>query len=69
MARRSSPPNSVARFLFRVAIFAAVSFLLLRLSLIIQAQIVAAVSPIVAIGLITVLALLEAAVFVLVFRI
>jgi hypothetical protein len=42
--------------------------MVLRLSLIVQAQIVPAVSPGVAIGLIAVFALCEAAVFVLVFR-
>jgi len=68
MASRSSRPNSVFRFLTRVVVFVAVSYLLLRFSLIIQAQIVAAVSPVVAIGLIAVIALSEAAVFVIVFR-
>jgi hypothetical protein len=68
MASRSSRRNSVFRFLTRVAVFVAVSYLLLRFSLIIQAQIVAAVSPVVAIGLIAVFALSEAAVFVIVFR-
>ena len=55
--------------LLRVVVFVVASYLFLRLSLIIQAQTVTAVSPLVAIGLIAVLALLEAAVFVLVFRI
>jgi len=68
MASRSSRPNSVFRFLTRVVVFVAVSYLLLRFSLIIQAQIVAAVSPVVAIGLIAAIALCEAAVFVIVFR-
>ena len=66
MARPLS--NSIARVLFRAVVFAVASFLVLRFSLIIQAQTVTAVSPLVAIGLIAVLALLEAAVFVLVFR-
>jgi hypothetical protein len=69
MLRRSSQPNSLARVLFRAVVFAVASYWFLRLALIIQAQTVAAVSPLVAIGLIAVLALLEAAVFVLVFRI
>jgi hypothetical protein len=67
MGSRSSHPKSVL-FLIRVVVFAAVSYMVLRLSLIVQAQIVPAVSPGVAIGLIAVFALCEAAVFVLVFR-
>ena len=69
MASRSSHPNSVVIFLIRVVVFAAASYLLLRVSLIIQAQIVTTVSPVVAIGLIAVFALSEAALFVLVFRV